>query len=86
MTDTARRIAALDRQIRRHELAASDLRAERRDLRAGLRADGASWAAIGAISGDSPAAIQKDLRDDDQRAAENEKRRSERRRPVATSA
>lgn len=80
MTDAGRTIAKLDKAICRHELTAFDLRAERRDIRAKLRAEGMSWAAIGAISGVSPAAIQRDLQDDAQRARHNQAKNAARRK------
>lgn len=80
MSDAARTIARLDRQICRHKDAAAALQAERRQLRQHLRDVGTSWAAIGAISGVSPAAIQKDLQDDAQRARHNEAKNAARRK------
>ena len=75
-----KRIAALDRQITAADQRASLLRRERRALRAQLRDEGMGWAAIGQLSGVSPAAIQKDLQDVEQRARSNEVKRNSRRK------
>lgn len=77
--DQARRITQLDRQIGQADRRAATLRVERRELRRQLREAGVGWAAIGALSGVSPAAIQKDLQDAEQRARSNEQKRTARR-------
>ena len=76
----AAQIVALDKRIDHHEITVAALRDERRELRRQLRAEGLTWAAIGAISNVSLATIQKDLHDPAQRERHNEAKRNGRRK------